>query len=688
MKKRLGFLILGLMICTTARVATVRVMTLNTLEIGTQGSDEYNALDSIIGRICPQIVLLQEVNDTGDLADLAADTGFSNQSASDISGTLSGNLRTGYMTSYSVLSETSWSSAEISGDADANDICRDIFQIRVTIATGIQAGLFTVHLKSGFTNTDKFRRQVELIRLSQVISDYATSYPDDFLIVTGDFNEDYSDGPFGSPSWSTLPSDLPVTYELGSDISLPITYNPFQTLTSMGFTMCDATWEDSTTNHVTFPNSSRLDYIFYKGSVTSPGDEVYYSTQDNGVDDAPAGNYLTKCGATLPSTTSATASDHLAVFVDLVTQSTPGTSTPTPTRTPTSTATPTRTPTSAVSTPTPTRTPTRTPTSGPSTSTPTATATQGDIQFGDVVINEIMYDSVATTDEEWVELYNRTSRTIDVAGWCLSDDDTFPTVSGEGYITIPAGISIAPGSYLAIGVAAVAEIPCVIACMQTSSFTLNNGGDNLSLWTSNTAEAILVDGTLALPVFPDLSTANLGFSIEKCPEDASWPDSTGWQVCSIVSGGIEHARHTACGINGCAGTPTSIPTSPPTSPPATSTPTRTPTPLPATPTPSFTPTIIPNTSTPTRTATATHTNPPATPTSTQTPTRTPTPLPATPTPSSTPTLVPGTATPTHTPTAMPPAVPAAGMGGIGVMVLVISGLMVAMGGNRGRKVRN
>jgi hypothetical protein len=68
----------------------------------------------------------------------------------------------------------------------------------------------------------------------------------------------------------------------------------------------------------------------------------------------------------------------------------------------------------------------------------------------DVIINEIMYHHApqavpgavpASDGEEWIELYNRGSATVDLAGWELVDAVAY---------TIPAGIALPAGGYLVV----------------------------------------------------------------------------------------------------------------------------------------------------------------------------------------------------------------------------------------------
>ncbi len=63
-----------------------------------------------------------------------------------------------------------------------------------------------------------------------------------------------------------------------------------------------------------------------------------------------------------------------------------------------------------------------------------------------VVISEVFYDTPGTdSKEEWVELYNTTTSTVDVGGWTLTDDNG----AGASF-ALPAGSSIAPQTYFTV----------------------------------------------------------------------------------------------------------------------------------------------------------------------------------------------------------------------------------------------
>ncbi|MBI3762395.1 MAG: lamin tail domain-containing protein [Chloroflexi bacterium] len=87
-------------------------------------------------------------------------------------------------------------------------------------------------------------------------------------------------------------------------------------------------------------------------------------------------------------------------------------------------------------TPTPTATNTSTPTAT-NTPTNTATATSTSTPFPPraVVINEVAWmGTVASDDDEWIELFNPGATAISLAGWTLAADDGTPSIALNGSI--------------------------------------------------------------------------------------------------------------------------------------------------------------------------------------------------------------------------------------------------------------
>lgn len=307
------------------RIATYNVQS---IDFNTSG---YTALVNILKRMDADVVCLQEITELSEVpqvATLAAAAGYPFSTVSTAQGTLTGNLRNAILSRYPLSNVKSWGSDDISNDPDANDITRDILQAEVTIPETCQnAGVFTVHLKSGSTSLDKFRRAVELLRVKKVIENWAAAHPGAPVFLTGDFNDDVGDAPFGN-TFPSLPSGLPTTYELGSDISFPVVYEPFVAISQIGglaLTMADATSEDCTNCYATRVSSGRrLDYVFARVTTAVLGDEVYASPSDNNVDDGPQGNWLYKAFAPPGAGASNDASDHYSVYADYLLNSCDG----------------------------------------------------------------------------------------------------------------------------------------------------------------------------------------------------------------------------------------------------------------------------------------------------------------------------------------------------------------------------
>ncbi len=73
---------------------------------------------------------------------------------------------------------------------------------------------------------------------------------------------------------------------------------------------------------------------------------------------------------------------------------------------------------------------------------PTPGAANAAVLPRDIVLNEIMYNPISgSDDDEYVELYNRGSQTVDLGGWRFTDGIDF---------TFPSPLPLAPGGYLVV----------------------------------------------------------------------------------------------------------------------------------------------------------------------------------------------------------------------------------------------
>ena len=298
----------------------IRIAAWNIQATGTAASTQWSRAVAILNRVGPDLCAIEEITDASEVAafgTFAAATAFPYYAVSSISGTLSGNLYNGILSKHPIVFFDSHSAAEISGDPTANDITRDIFEAHVQVPGAASIlGVFVLHLKSGAGGSNEFRRAIEIKRLNQVVLGFQTQNPGAPYVVVGDLNEDVGDGPFGN-SFATVPSGMPVTFDLGSDVVFPVVNDPFLQIMSTGTTMLDITQEDSTSLYATRQSSGRrLDYVFASQGIALSGDETYNSVRDNGIDDTPIGNWLTKFGAPLPATWSNEASDHFLIVAD------------------------------------------------------------------------------------------------------------------------------------------------------------------------------------------------------------------------------------------------------------------------------------------------------------------------------------------------------------------------------------
>ena len=302
---------------TSAATTTIRVATWNIETVGSPGSAEYAAALDILERIGAEVVAINEIAsaaDTTNLSQLATDAGYT--SVVVPSSNPFGSDRNAILTTLPVLSQTINTSADLSGDTTANDLSRLL--VEVTLDSPGNATDLTVvsaHWKSGTGNDDEFRRVVESRRMAQAVADPDPLY--DAYILLGDVNEEADNVPQSPNPIVSEPSGLPGSFELGADLEASLlaggfTNDPFANLSAAQVSVLDALQLDGLDS--TRPASGRrLDYLFVSPVIVAAGAiaEVYDSN-----DEGLAGG-LAKYGASLPTTTSATASDHLLVFADL-----------------------------------------------------------------------------------------------------------------------------------------------------------------------------------------------------------------------------------------------------------------------------------------------------------------------------------------------------------------------------------
>lgn len=109
---------------------------------------------------------------------------------------------------------------------------------------------------------------------------------------------------------------------------------------------------------------------------------------------------------------------------------------------------------------------------------PTIGTNNAPLKPADVVINEIMYDPISgDSNDEYVELFNRGTNTMDLTGWRLRDGISYD---------IPDGTQIAPGGYLVIArnadrLRATYTQLNAVNCLGDYQGSLANGGERIEL---------------------------------------------------------------------------------------------------------------------------------------------------------------------------------------------------------------
>jgi endonuclease/exonuclease/phosphatase family metal-dependent hydrolase len=283
--------------------------------LGDPGTPDHESVRAILARINADVVALQEIHSadlTGspdDLQALATALGYSHVFEPPVTNVFDTSLRVVCLSRFPFLTTDT-----VHSPAGAKDMTRLQPVVRVDVpGTNNDPLLVSVHLKSSTEPSDRFQRAVEMKRLTGYLSGAGLTNAHNFIVL-GDFNPSSTNTTF-----SELPaSGLPASFVLGSDITFPVTYSTDPLVyfsTPAAFRLNPRQLDGSaSTFGTTSPGGPTLDLFLISPAIAGRpiATEIYNSTLD-----ASNTAGLPKAGTPLDSSTSATASDHFAVFADL-----------------------------------------------------------------------------------------------------------------------------------------------------------------------------------------------------------------------------------------------------------------------------------------------------------------------------------------------------------------------------------
>lgn len=294
-----------------AQAVQLRVATFNVkLGLEEPGSTGHDAAGAVLARIDADVVALQEVyvgdansGNPSNLSSFASDLGFPYIFVA--TSALDTQSRVVLMSKFPFAPG---STDDIVSPPGANDVTRAAAVAKVDVpGTDNDPVFVTAHLKCCFEQDDPFRRAVEMLRIQKYLQSKGLN-GDDNVFVLGDFNL-----LGGNQTFSSLPPGLPATYSLGNDISFDVQYysDPTNYFVTEGLVNPGYRQQNGTSTN-TFISGGLLDHLLVSSSVAArnPMTEIYNSSFDSTFQGLP------KSGAPLPSSTSADASDHYAVFGD------------------------------------------------------------------------------------------------------------------------------------------------------------------------------------------------------------------------------------------------------------------------------------------------------------------------------------------------------------------------------------
>lgn len=185
------------------------------------------------------------------------------------------------------------------------------------------------------------------------------------------------------------------------------------------------------------------------------------------------------------------------------------------------------------------------------TATPTPSPTPIPIVAGDIIINEINWaGSNGDGNDEWVELRNTTSHSININGWVV---ENLGTGSGSGITIASASASVpANGFFLISSFSKSGSKINIDPDYITTSISLSNGGEQLVLRTS--ASGTTIDTANGTGAWFEGSNSTPKKSMERKTPPADGTQALNWQTATthtnMDGGGSTDEFATPKAVNG------------------------------------------------------------------------------------------------------------------------------------------
>lgn len=278
---------------------------------------DHIAVRSVLDRIDADVVALQEIfnNDLDgspdDVDALASFLGYPYIHTPSLT-SLDFSLRTIFLSRFPFLATD-----QVSSPSGANEIARRHPVVTVDVpGTDRDPVIISLHLKSGTGSDDRFRRAVEMRRLDEYLDAQGITAADN-LVILGDFNLDLDPN---TSSFLAEPSGLPGSYDLGGDIlaefaaETPLEYTEFPEDYISTPDLVRLSCRKVNNLPETINGGRVIDHILVSQAIAAR--PVACEVYDSALESHPNPG-LAKAGPALESGTSADASDHWPVFVDV-----------------------------------------------------------------------------------------------------------------------------------------------------------------------------------------------------------------------------------------------------------------------------------------------------------------------------------------------------------------------------------